>query len=196
MILLTGCSINYSPLVKRYTVEELNLLPEPEDHSKLELIDGVLYTSPLPLPEHSNAIEKIDSYLRGLIFSGEIKGKVYRPRAGIRSGKNTWLEPDLFFLSETTATRFTNSIPTTADLVIEVLSPSTEEYDRKAKADTYSALSVRELWLVDLVDKTIEVRENPKATKSWERYVLYTWGKVIQSPVLGISVDTEFFSTT
>jgi len=192
MILLTGFSLNSSPLVKRYTVEELNSLPDPEDHSKLELIDGVLYMSPLPQPEHSNAIEKIDSYLRSLIFSGHIKGKVYRPRAGIRSGKNTWLEPDLFYLSEKTATRFTNTIPTTADLVIEVLSPSTEEYDRKTKADTYSALLVRELWLVDLGKKTIEVRENPEATPSWVRYVLYNWGEVIQSPVLGISVDTNF----
>ena len=67
MILLTGFSLNSSPLVKRYTVEELNQLPEPEDHSKLELIDGVLYMSPLPLAEHSDAIEKIDSYLRNQI---------------------------------------------------------------------------------------------------------------------------------
>ena len=52
MILLTGFSLNASPLVKRYTVEELNSLPEPEDQSKLDLIDGVLYMSPLPLPEH------------------------------------------------------------------------------------------------------------------------------------------------
>jgi Uma2 family endonuclease len=192
MILLTGFSLNSSPLVKRYTLEELNQLPEPEDHSKLELIDGVLYMSPLPLAEHSDAIEKIDSYLRNQIFSGYLRGKIYRPRAGIRTGKNTWLEPDLFFLNEETAIRFSNTIPTTADLVIEVLSPSTEEYDRKTKADTYSALSVRELWLVDLVGKTIEVRENPNANKSWERYVLYTWGEVIQSPVLGISVDTGF----
>lgn len=195
MILLTGFSLNSSPLVKRYTVEELNHLPEPEDHSKMELIDGVLFMSPLPLPEHSNTIEKIDSYLRSLIFSAQIKGKVYRPRAGIQLGKNTWLEPDLFYLKEETASRFLNSTPTTADLVVEVLSPSTQEYDRKTKADTYSALSVRELWLIDLAEKTIEVRENPLANQSWDRYVLYTWGESIVSPVLGVSVDTEFLLT-
>ena len=189
MILLTGFPLNASPLVKRYTVEELNGFPEPEDHSKLELIDGVLYMSPLPLPEHSNTIEKIDSYLRQLIFTKQIRGQIYRPRAGIQLGKNTWLEPDLFYLTEETASRFTNSTPTTADLVVEVLSPSTAEYDRKTKADTYSALSVRELWLVDISERTIEVRENPKANKSWDRYVLYTWEEVIQSPMLGISVE-------
>ena len=45
-----------------------------------------------------------------------------------------------------------------ADLVVEVLSASTALYDRTAKADTYAALGVRELWLVDLDDREIEQR--------------------------------------
>lgn len=35
--------VNTSPLVKTYTLEEFWELPEPPDHSKLELIAGVLY---------------------------------------------------------------------------------------------------------------------------------------------------------
>ena len=38
---------------------------------------------------------------------------------------------------------------TTADLVIEVISPGSAIYDRNTKADTYAALGVKELWLVD-----------------------------------------------
>jgi hypothetical protein len=34
--------VNTSPLVKTYTLEEFWALPEPPDHSKLELIAGVL----------------------------------------------------------------------------------------------------------------------------------------------------------
>jgi Uma2 family endonuclease len=47
---------------------------------------------------------------------------------------------------------------TTADLVIEVISPSTATYDRNTKADTYAALGVKELWLVDEASGIIEVR--------------------------------------
>jgi Uma2 family endonuclease len=46
----------------------------------------------------------------------------------------------------------------TADLVVEILSPSTAHYDRTTKADTYAALGVRELWLVDVERRTIEQR--------------------------------------
>jgi hypothetical protein len=38
---------NTSPLVKTYTLEEFWELPEPPDHSKLELMAGVLYMTPL-----------------------------------------------------------------------------------------------------------------------------------------------------
>jgi hypothetical protein len=38
--------VNTSPLVKTYSLEEFWELPEPPDHSKLELIAGVLYMTP------------------------------------------------------------------------------------------------------------------------------------------------------
>jgi len=40
--------ITTSPLVKTYTLQEFWHLPEPADHSKLELIKGVLYMTPRP----------------------------------------------------------------------------------------------------------------------------------------------------
>ena len=65
---------------------------------------------------------------------------------------------------------------TTADLVVEVLSPSTAMYDRTTKADTYAALKVGELWLIDTSKKTIEQRVlgpagwNPPASPRHWRY--------------------------
>jgi Uma2 family endonuclease len=46
----------------------------------------------------------------------------------------------------------------TADLVIEVISPGSAIYDRNTKADTYAALGVKELWLIDEASGIIEVR--------------------------------------
>jgi hypothetical protein len=42
--------------------------------------------------------------------------------------------------------------------VIEVISVGSAIYDRNTRADTYAALEVRELWLVDEHNKTIEAK--------------------------------------
>src|SRR5438105_13405420 len=47
---------------------------------------------------------------------------------------------------------------TRADIVVEVISPSNATYDRKTKSDTYRAMGVRELWLIDSEKKEVEVR--------------------------------------
>jgi Uma2 family endonuclease len=47
--------ITTSPLVKTYTLQEFWDLREPADRSKLELIKGVLYTTPPPDAVHNEA---------------------------------------------------------------------------------------------------------------------------------------------
>jgi Uma2 family endonuclease len=42
-------------------------------------------------------------------------------------------------------------------LAVEVLSRSSRFYDREFKRDAYLALGVREVWLVDRADKSVEV---------------------------------------
>ncbi len=47
---------------------------------------------------------------------------------------------------------------TQADIVVEITSASTAYYDRKTKSDTYRAMGVREMWIVDTEAKEVEVR--------------------------------------
>src|SRR5262249_12654617 len=51
--------VNTSPLVKTYTLEEFWELPEPQDHSNLELIEGVLYMTPPPGYTHDYAVSRL-----------------------------------------------------------------------------------------------------------------------------------------
>lgn len=184
--------INSSPLVKRYTLDEFFALPEPKDYSKMELINGVLYISPMPDWKHSNIIERLHSFIRDYIRFKNLEGKIFTPRAGIRTSENTWLEPDLFYLSFISVVRFEKEVPTTADLVIEVLSPSTSEYDRTAKADTYEALGIRELWLVDPETRQIEVRENVSANIKWDRIVVYDENDIFESKMIeGLKISVK-----
>jgi Uma2 family endonuclease len=153
--------VSTSPLVKTYTLEEFWELPEPPDHSKLELIAGVLYMTPPPGYLHNNAVSRLNRILTDHLIKTDDKGVLYVPRAGIMRGPNSWLEPDLFYVAAETQARQDQKYPnymTTADLVVEVISPSSAIYDRNTKADTYAALGVKELWLIDEVSGIIEVR--------------------------------------
>ncbi len=149
--------VNTSPLVKTYTLEEFWALPDPPDHSKLELIAGVLYMSPPPEYTHDNIVKRLIRLLTLELARLGNKGSLYAPRAAIWTSDRTYLEPDLFYVSAETEGRLDPEHRTTADLVIEVISPGSAIYDRNTKADTYAALGVKELWLVDETE-SVEVR--------------------------------------
>ena len=150
--------VNTSPLVKTYTLEEFWALPEPPDHSKVELIAGVLYMTPPPGSGHNNAVSRLNRLLTEYLIKSDDKGTLFVPRAAIWTSANTYLEPDLFYVSAETTEGLDPKHFTTADLVIEVISPGSAIYDRNTKADTYAALGVKELWLADEAFQIIEVR--------------------------------------
>jgi Uma2 family endonuclease len=150
--------VNTSPLVKTYSLEEFWALPDPPDHSKLELIAGVLYMSPPPEYTHDNVVGRLMLLLAAEMLRLGAKGRLLTPRAAIWTSDRTYLEPDLFYLSKETEARLDPKRRTTADLVIEVISPGSAIYDRNTKADTYAALGVKELWLVDETEETVELR--------------------------------------
>jgi len=153
--------VSTSPLVKTYTLEEFWELPELPDHSKLELIAGVLYKTLPPKYPHSEVVSRLMRLLMEHQLKIGDKGRVYFPRAGIVRAPKTWLEPDLFYVAAETALcdpEYPQYL-STADLVIEVISNSSAIYDRNTKADTYAALGVKELWLVDAELEIIDVRK-------------------------------------
>jgi Uma2 family endonuclease len=183
--------VNTSPLVKTYTLEEFWQLPEPPDRSKLELIAGVLYMTPPPDHTHDSAVSRLNRLLTGHLATTGDKGTLYFPRAAIWTGPNTYLEPDLFYVSAELEAMMDPAHRTTADLVIEVVSPGSAIYDRNTKADTYWALSVRELWLVDETSRTVEVRYRGGG-QGFEVLGIFKPGDELVSQVLpGLRLDVE-----
>ena len=117
--------------------------------------------TPPPGYLHSNAASRLMVLLVEHRGKTGNQGTIFYPRTGIMRGPNSWLEPDLFYVAATTNAHGDPKYPqylTTADLVVEVISPSSAIYDRNTKADTYAALGVKELWLVDEALGIIEVR--------------------------------------
>lgn len=179
-------NISFSSLLKRYTLEEFYALPEPADRSHYELIEGVLHIVPPPKNIHDEIISAITESLTLYIVSKDRPGKIFHPRASIyvEDVWGTYLEPDMMYVSNELREKM-GERRTSADIVFECLSESTGVYDRTTKADTYLALGVKELWLIDSDNQTVEIR-NADAKDGilfWQKR-LYTKGEIAESKVL------------
>src|SRR6185503_452334 len=106
MALVETIPVSTSPLVKTYTLEEFGELPDSPDRSKLELIAGVLYMTPPPGYQHENAVSKLIRMLSDYLTATGSRGTLHVPRAGIMRKPNSWLEPDLFYVSAETQAKF------------------------------------------------------------------------------------------
>lgn len=190
-----GTRIITSPLVKTYTLEEFWELPDPPDRLKLELIAGVIYVSPPPDYIHDDVVARVNQLLGEYLIETDDKGSLYFPRAAIYSDSETHLEPDLFYVSAELAARLKPKRRETADLVIEVVLPESAVYDRNTKAETYAALRVRELWLIDETAETVEVRRQAGGGVVFDRGRTFGRGESVESavfPTLRLNVGQLF----
>jgi len=192
-----AADIRFSPMLRRYTLEEFWALPEPGDRYHYDLIEGALYMVPPPDPPHGSIDSRLKISLIRFMIENNLKGEVLHPREGIYKDVHTatYLEPDMMYVSERLAAR-KDKKRTLADIVFEYSSRSTAMYDRTTKADTYLALGVRELWLIDSENGSIEVRHARTRNNQpvWEIH-RYEKGEFAESEVLKgwrVSVDDLF----
>jgi Uma2 family endonuclease len=187
----------FSPLLRQYTLEEFWALPDPQDRSHYELIGGFLFMVPPPEPPHDDIDARLVKSLVPFLTMNDIKGDVHHPQAAIYKEAigGTYLYPDMMYVSDELRERMGRK-RSSADIVFEYASKSSAVYDRTTKADTYLALGVRELWLVDSDTGTIEVRyaTKHKGRPAWETWI-FGPGDFAESRVLPgwkVSVDQLF----
>ena len=79
------------------------------------------------------------------------------------------------------------NIQGTPDLVVEVLSPSTADRDRQLKLGLYARFGVREYWIVDPIEESVQVLElGPEGLGPAQTY---TTGAVPSRVVAGFEID-------
>jgi Uma2 family endonuclease len=191
----TEVEINFSPLYHRYTLEEFWELPDPDDRSHYELIGGHLFMVPPPDPPHGSIDARLVKSLVLYLSANGIEGEVHHPREPIYKDIDTYLEPDMMYVSAELGKRMGKK-RTSADIVFEYVSRSNAVYDRTTKAATYLMLGVRELWLIDPSTVSIEVRQaiERKGKPVWQGWS-YSKGDTAESRVLDgwrVSVDELF----
>lgn len=89
------------------------------------------------------------------------RGTVLPAPLDVRFSETDVLHPDLLFIAkERRAIIGDTGIEGVPDLVVEVLAPETAYYDLKQKKRLYEAGGVKEYWLVDPMERSIELYLN------------------------------------
>ena len=166
------------PAALRLTYDDYVLLPEDR---RYEVIEGELFVTPAPTPFHQIVAQRLEEILAGFLREHPLGIMLHAPCDVVLS-QNDVLQPDILFVStERRAIIGESHVGPAPDLVVEVLSPSTESRDRRAKAKRYATFGVREMWLVDPAGKTIEVLVN--AEEGFCREALYSEGDTVRSVI-------------
>jgi Uma2 family endonuclease len=123
---------------------------------KWELIGGIPYAkSPSPSGKHQWLATELGSKFSQALKSCK-KCKVYQP-IDWKIGEDTVLQPDLSIVCK--PFRNPNYLDFPPLLVIEILSPSTAQKDRREKFEIYESQTVKYYMIVDPGFKKIEVFE-------------------------------------
>jgi Uma2 family endonuclease len=139
----------------KYTYQDL--LTIPEDRNRYELFDGDLVVTPAPGVEHQLAVGNIYAMLRAHVQTHQLGLLLVAP-VDICFAEDVVVQPDVVFVSAgRTSLVGKRRIEGAPDLIVEVLSPSTEERDRGYKFKLYAQQGVREYWLADPEARSLEI---------------------------------------
>ncbi|MEL7159605.1 MAG: Uma2 family endonuclease [Bacteroidota bacterium] len=129
---------------------------------KAEFINGEIIMHSPAKRRHNQATHCINTLL-GLYTSVNTLGEVTVEKALVELERSD-VEPDVCFWYKEKAASFTDemNVYPPPDLVVEVLSKSTQGRDRGEKKDAYEADGVREYWIVDPKARTLELYELAK----------------------------------
>lgn len=127
-----------------------------EENKKMEFINGeIIFHSPVKL-KHNDATVLLGMLLKAFVAKHKL-GFVGVEKIMVSLTRNDY-EPDICFFGAEKSKKFKrNQMQFPApDLVVEVLSDSTEKNDRETKFQDYAAHGVQEYWIVDPEKQTIE----------------------------------------
>ncbi len=133
-----------------------DLLAIPEDNKLREIIDGDLYVTPSPFVSHQRILQNLYDALWQFLRANPSGELLHAPLDVILSDHDV-LQPDLLFVGTERTNILKDWVRGAPDLAVEILSSTTASRDRGLKMRTYARYGVREYWLVDPEQKTVEV---------------------------------------
>ena len=156
----------------------------PQDGNRYELIEGELHGSTAPELTHQRVVGKIFRAFANHLDDYPLGEIIYGP--GVILSDYDGVIPDLVYLTNerrneiATGTRIYGA----PNLVIEVLSPGTQnmERDRKVKLRLYDKYGIDEYWLVDTRARAIEVYR--REAEKLKFFTTFVSDESVTSPML------------
>ena len=167
-----------------FTYEDYKSLPESMDR-RYELMDGELCMVPAPTTIHQKVSQNIELLLVQHVRAMHC-GQVLHAPVDVVFGEGSRrdvVQPDIVFVARARGAIVTPAeVAGPPDLVIEILSPGTEDRDRGYKRTLYERSGVREYWIVDPNEASIDVFRQSSA--GFEAPVRYGLGDHLVSAVV------------
>lgn len=166
-----------------WTVRDLELFPE--DGNRYEIIEGELYVAKQPDWQHQFVSFRLGFFLQ--VWNEQAQAGYVNLAPGIIFADDTNVVPDLIWISQErlqTALHTDGKLHNAPELVVEVLSPGAdnERRDREVKLKLYSRRNVKEYWVVNWQERTVEIYRREEAVLTLEKTLEET--DVLQSPLL------------
>ena len=140
---------------KIFTAADYERLPEGAPY---QLIEGELIMSPSVTFFHQwiqgNLVDAVSPFVRRKRL-----GRIIVAPLDVFLTEDDVFQPDILFIRQDQLSEIdpNDRIHFAPDLVIEILSPSTAQYDYSRKKEIYCDSGVKEYWIVAPLDRTVEI---------------------------------------
>jgi Uma2 family endonuclease len=162
----------------------------PDDGRRYELYEGEAYMVPSPSVQHQRILRKLMLLLAQFMDVYQL-GEIFHAPLDVVFDGDTVVQPDILFVShQRRGIIGKQNISGAPDLVVEILSPATGERDRGIKLQLYCRYGVRECWLIDPEERTVEVLA--LSPEGYQVLGQYSGDEVVSSQVLaGLQFPAE-----
>lgn len=177
----------------RWTIQDLESMPDDGGWKRHEIIDGELYVTRAPHIAHQNAGGKLYFFLEAWSQQTKLGQPIQTP--GVIFTVNDAVIPDVVWVSNDRLANHVDEgghLTIAPEIMVEVLSPGeqNENRDKKLKLKLYSRYGVQEYWVVNWQLKTLEVYRRDNAQLQLVQTLML--GDNLTSPLLpGFSVTLK-----
>jgi Uma2 family endonuclease len=140
--------------IKIWTYDDYACLPEngaPElqTHVSYQLIEGELIVSPAPAFWHQDISMRLSALIHNHVVANDLGYVATAPVDVVLSPTDT-PQPDIVFISKERRAIITDAnVQGAPDLVVEIVSPTSDRRDRQTKFALYARFAIAHYWIVD-----------------------------------------------
>jgi Uma2 family endonuclease len=176
---------------KKITVQDYRLMEFEGEDAYYELINGIIVRKASPNPYHQEISQNLNIPLSLFVRNNRL-GKVFTAPTDVFLNDFNHHIPDLFFVRQDNLgiVDYKNGIFGVPDLIVEIISPGSILNDRVDKRIAYEQAGVREYWLIDPNNRSIEVYENQSGTFAPVSFAAES-GKVQSRLLAGFETDLD-----